>query len=101
MCMVTLEGRAPRSTPTVDPGRVLLVESSQLIREIVTGNGLERLTIKPVDDRPFGLAKLDRVLSQGLEDGLEIERRPADDLEEVTGGRLLLEGHPELAVTRP
>ena len=51
-------------------------------------------------ERTLGLAQPDRVLGQRLEHRLEIERGPADHLEQLAGRRLLLERHPQLAVAR-
>ena len=54
---------------------------------------------EPVDviveliDRPrIGAAQPDRVAHDGLEDGLQLERPAADDVEHLAGGRLLLDG---------
>ena len=60
----------------------------------------QNLTVGAPDERAFGLAQPDRVLGQRLEDRLEIERGPADHLEQLAGRRLLLEGDPQLAVAR-
>ena len=69
-------------------------------RCVVGRDDPEELTVEAPDERAFGLAEPDRVLCQGLEDGLEIERRAPDDLEQLAGGRLLLERDPQLAVAR-
>jgi hypothetical protein len=50
-----------------------------------------QLTVKPKDEPLLGGAKLRGVLDQSFENGLEFERRAADDLEHVGGRGLLLQ----------
>src|SRR5262249_56118255 len=52
------------------------------------------------DQRALGLAQAYRVLRQRLEHGLQVERGLSDHLEQLAGGRLLLERGAELVVTR-
>jgi len=48
--------------------------------------------IQLVDETLVGAAKSDRVLDETLQHRLESERRAADDLEDLTRRRLLVEG---------
>ena len=79
---------------------VPLDEVPELGGDVVSGHHSQELTIEAQDERPLGLAQPDRVLGQRLEDRLEVEGGPADHLEQLAGRRLLLEGHPQLAVAR-
>ena len=49
-----------------------------------------------IDGRDIGLAQLGGQLDQGIEHGLQIERRAADHLEHVGGGGLLLQRFAQL-----
>ena len=93
-----LEGGAPRAAHATRANGIRLDECSQLRGGIVGGPDSQELAVEAIDERALGLAQPDRVLRQRLEDRLEIERGPADDLEELAGRRLLLERVPQLAV---
>src|SRR5206468_6191530 len=77
-----------------------LDKSSDLRGGIVGRHDTEQLTVEAEDERSFGLAQPDGVLGERLEDRLQIERGPADDLEQLAGRGLLLERHAQLAVAR-
>ena len=68
--------------------------------DVVGGHDPQNLTVEAEDQRALGLAQPDRILGQRLEDRLEVERGPADHLEQLAGRRLLLQRHPQLAVAR-
>src|SRR5438874_2685196 len=93
-----LESGARRAAPASGWDGMLLHERDQLGGSVVVRHGAEKLTVKTVDECALGPAQPDRVLRQRLEDRLEIERGPPDHLEELAGGRLLIEGDPQLAV---
>ena len=77
-----------------------LDEGSELGGDVVGGHDSQKLTVEAEDRRAFGLAEPDGVLGQRLEDRLEVEGGPADNLEQLAGRRLLLERDPQLAVAR-
>src|SRR5215813_4114005 len=79
---------------------ILLEERLELWRHVLGRHWPQDATIETPDQAALRLAQPYSVLGQGAEDRLEIERRPADDLEELAGGRLLLERHAQLAVAR-
>ena len=54
------------------------------------------LAIETVDERPVGPAQFDRTFGHGFKHRVKIERRPADDIENLRRGRLLLERLPQL-----
>ena len=95
-----LEGGACRAAPASGRDGMLLDERDQLGGSVEGGHDAEKLTVKTEDERALGPTQPDRVLGQRLEDRLQIERGPPDDLEQLAGRRLLLEGHPQLAIAR-
>src|SRR5262249_56093212 len=76
-----------------------LDEGLALFGNIVGRDDSEDVPIETIDERTFRLAQPDRVLGQGLENRLQIEGRASDHLEQLAGGRLLLERDAEFAVT--
>src|SRR5262249_61172643 len=56
------------------------------------------LTVTPEDEALRSPAEARRVLDERLEDRLEIERRPADRFEDLSGGGLLRQGLGQVAV---
>src|ERR1700731_5184707 len=60
-------------------------------RRIVIRGEVVQLTVRPEDEPLLGRAKLRRVFDQSFENRLEVERGGADGLEDVGGGRLLLQ----------
>src|SRR5262249_7374794 len=96
----SLEGGAPRAALSSGRDRIPLDELSLRRREVARDHGSEKVTVEAEDRRVAGLAQSDRVLGQGLKDGLEIERGPADHLEQFTGRRLLLPRLDQLMVVR-
>jgi hypothetical protein len=85
-----LERGAP--TDSLAPGRkwILLKKLSELGRDVVAFGNPQKLPVESEDHPAFGRTQPDRVLGQRLEDGLEIERGPPNDLEQLAGRRLLL-----------
>src|SRR5262249_23239658 len=57
---------------------------------VVLRRGVQTLTLEPPDSTVLRAAEPHRVFDQRLEDWLEIERRAADDLEDLARRRLLL-----------
>ena len=72
----------------------------QLRREPVVGCRAKYLAVKPQDDSTLSAAQPRRVLHEGFEHWLEVERRAADHLEHLAGRRLLLQRLGQLAVPR-
>ena len=64
------------------------------------GDDAQDATVEPIEERPLRRAQPRRVLGEDLEDRLEIERRAADDLQHLAGGRLPLQGFGQIAVPR-
>ena len=61
---------------------------------------LQDLVVAAPDESALGFAQPDRVFRQRLENRLKVKCSSPDHLEQLAGRRLLLERHPELAVTR-
>src|SRR5262249_35987407 len=70
---------------------ILTAKLLELARETIIRSQFVRLAVLPPDHGLFRIAKPCRRLDQGIEHGLDIEGRPADDLEHVGGSRLLLQ----------
>src|SRR5262245_30236770 len=66
----------------------------------MVGHESQNLTVEALNERAFGIAQPDRVLGQGLEHRLELERGPPDHLEQLAGRRLLFERDAQLVVPR-
>src|SRR5262249_29014319 len=96
----SLEGSTRRGAPAAGGHRILLHEGSRLGGGIVGGDESQHLAVEAEDERAFGLAQSHRVFGQRLEDRLEVERGPADHLEQLAGRRLLLERDSQFAVAR-
>ena len=58
---------------------------------VIAGATAWPLAIETEDERPACPAKVDRTFSHGFKHRVEIERRPADDIENPRRGRLLLQ----------
>ena len=71
--------------------RILLLECSQLRRDVVGGHHSQHLPVEPEDQRVLALAQLDGVLGHRLEHRLQIEGGLPDHLEELAGRRLLFQ----------
>ena len=96
----TLESGSPdrRASPRADhvPPPVLAeFRTDPILRE-----RLEHLTVESLKQPSLGPGQPRRVLDEGFQHGLEIERRAADHLEHFAGRRLLLERDPQLTVAR-
>ena len=83
--------------------RMFFVVLSHL-RQCAGGTGSRReaqdLATQPVDRALLRYAEPPCALDQGFQDKLQIKRRAADDLEDLAGGGLLLEGLGELPGAR-
>jgi hypothetical protein len=65
--------------------------------------GRRDMKLRPVgheDDREIPLTQACRALRDHVKDGLHVGRRLADNLEDLAGGRLLLQGRGQLAIAR-
>jgi hypothetical protein len=78
----------PGATPRSE--WALLQEVLKLGGDHVVGPGTKDLAVEPPDDPLIGVAESRRVLHEGLQNGLEIKGRAADQLEDFIGRRLLL-----------
>jgi hypothetical protein len=67
---------------------------------IVDGDKPQSLAVKAENARPLSCTQSDSIRGQGFEDRFEIERGSSNHLEQLTGGCLLLECGPQLAVSR-
>ncbi len=94
------EGSASRCARAREGQGVTLEECYELGGCVVGGHDAQHLPVETVDQRAFGRTQRDRVLSECLEDRLEIERGAADHLEQLAGRRLLLERDSQLAIAR-
>jgi hypothetical protein len=94
------KGDTPGGAPASGRDGIPLDELRLLGGEVMDHHGSKELTIEAEDYPLLRLAQPDRVLGQGLEDGLEVEGGAADYLEQLAGGCRLLEGDPQLAVAR-
>ena len=95
-----LESRSPdrRASPRADhvPPPVLAeFGTDPILRE-----RLKHLTVESLKQPSLGPGQPRRVLDEGFQHGLEIERRAADHLEHFAGRRLLLQRLRQLAVAR-
>ena len=95
-----LERDTPRAASTSCEDGIRLLERPQVRRQVVGGHEPHHLAVEPKDQRVLGFAQPDRVLGQRFEHWLQVEGGPPDHLEQLAGRRLLLEGHPQLAVAR-
>src|SRR5262245_10164606 len=77
---------------------ILLDKGSELVRSVAGGHDAQQLTVEAENQRAFGVTQPDRVLSQRLEDRLEVEGGSPDDLQQLAGCRLLLQRHSQLTV---
>src|SRR3990170_4794321 len=57
----------------------------------ILGHGTKNLAVEPEYTTLFGAAERRSILNKGIQDWLKIECRPANDLEHLTGGRLLIQ----------
>ena len=63
----------------------------ELLGQSIVGGKLKTRTLRANNSSHISLAQPCSQLDECIEHGLQIERRPADDLEHVGGGRLLLQ----------
>src|SRR4029450_12105711 len=80
--------------------RATVCPLSKACRSIVIRGEVVQFTVRPKDETLLGCAKPRRILDQSIENGLKLERRTADDLEDVGGGRLLLQRLAQIAIAR-
>jgi hypothetical protein len=74
MDRATLEHRAPHRRPPAGAERILLHEGSEFRRDVVRGRQPLGLPVGLVDDAALGMAQAARVLDEGFEDRLQVER---------------------------
>ena len=94
----TLEDGAARRRAPVATDRMARQELEPLARMPVAGHDAVHFVAQLVDHAALGAAQPRRALDQRVEHGLQVEPRAADQLEDLAGRGLLLQGHPELAV---
>ena len=83
-------GAGGRAVPAGTIG-ILLRPLLKFRRQIEACPHLQQLAIEAIHIRPVGPAQPDRILGNGFEYRVQIERRTADDLEHVGGSGLLLQ----------
>src|SRR5262249_6680224 len=93
----TLHGGTAGDSAAPERDRVVQIRLS-IRRGVVARGTAQEGAVETPDESAFGLAEPDRVLGQRLEHRLQVERRAPDDLEQLAGRRLLLEGHAQLRV---
>ena len=67
----------------------------ELVSRIVMGDEDEPVAVRAVDGRVVRFAQPGRARRDRLEHRLQVGRRPADDAQDLGGGRLLLVGFGE------
>src|SRR5215467_1683363 len=87
---LTLEGGTPRRAAPSGRDGIFFEIRFELRAGVVLRRGVQTLTVEPPDSTVLRAAEPHRVFDQRFEDWLEIERRPADDLEDLARRRLLL-----------
>ena len=92
------EGPARRGLP-IQARRVFLVQLDGLRGHPARYRQAIEVPILPDDRARVGTAQPRRVLDEGFQHGLEIERRAADDLEDLARGGLLLQGLGKIPVS--
>ena len=70
---------------------MILSELPVVFRKTMAGGQVIGFVLAKVDESAFGFAQPGRRLDQSVENRLQVERRAADDLENIGGGGLLLE----------
>src|SRR5215467_9575112 len=96
----TLQRCTPRRAAAFGHDRILLDIGCELRAAVVLGRGAQTFSVEAPDDAVLRPAESDRVLDQRFENRLEVERGAANDLEQIAGRRLLLQGLTELLITR-
>ena len=96
----TLERGPPRHGAGADhkrtlPEVILGARFNAVRRRIPEGLALNRVHLTAI-----GSTKPGGILNEGLQHRLQIKRRPADHLQDFTGGGLLVEGFREIAIAR-
>src|SRR5215475_3561377 len=90
------ECRTSRATAAAGTNWILPNERFKFWRRIISNNTPQHLAIEAEDKSPIGSAKPYRTFGNGLEDRLQIERRPTDDLKHVGSSSLLLQRFAQL-----
>ena len=91
----SLKGDPPDDSASSRTDWVPLKEILQFGGDVVSDRQLEQLTVQSEDESFVGTAQSRGVLDECFQNGLQIKRRPADDLENFAGRGLLLEGLTE------
>src|SRR6266487_3337759 len=79
---------------------MLPVELSEVFRVSVTCRQMKDPVLRTVYQRPIGFTKMRYGFGKRIEHSLQVERRAADDLEDLGGRGLLLQRFTQLAATR-
>jgi hypothetical protein len=91
-----LQNGSSRSRGSVLLDRIPLHHLDKIKRMAEAGCNAIKLSVLPVDEALVRAAETDGILHQRLQHCLQIEGRPADDLEHIGGGGLLLQGFREI-----
>jgi hypothetical protein len=94
----SLEGDSGRDAMAPGLNRMAPDEIDEFGGHVIEGRPVVRVAVSPHDDATAGRAQPGRVLDEGVEDWLKIERRATNDLQNLSGRRLLLEGFGQVLV---
>src|SRR5262249_16852401 len=92
------ESGARRATLSSGRDGMFLQECHRFRGGVVSSRDTQHLPVEAEDAGLLCPAQPDAILGQALDDGLEVESRPADDLEQLTGCCLLLERFRQVLV---
>src|SRR5262245_26110234 len=95
-----LKGGPPRARSSAWTERGPLPEIPHLRGDTIVGHVAKDFAVEAGDVPPIGSTKPRSIFNERLENRLEIKHRPADDLQDLAGRRLLLEGLGQLTVAR-
>ena len=92
-----IEHGSPKQRSSARCDRMILQVLSELTREAEVRNIHVSSIFRATDRCAVGLAKPRCRFDKRVENGLQVERRAADNLKHVGGGRLLLKRLPQFA----
>jgi hypothetical protein len=90
-----------RARPAWRPGEHAPDGVERLRRPVVMRRQVDQIAVETENAGVARLAQPRGASRDGIEDRLDVRRRAADDAQNLTGGRLLVERLRQLAVTRP
>src|SRR5262249_59327815 len=96
----TLQRRSTNRRPSPWRNRSSCKKFRKLSWGAVDHRHTVHVAVGPEDDTPLSCTKPRRILKKRREYCLKIERRAADDLEDLRGSRLLIERFGEIAIAR-